>query len=68
MPTDDLPYEPVARDRAAERTRCEAEIPDYTEARTRAAAQFVSGHWGVDLDTFEADQQREATHDAALGT
>ena len=54
MPTDDLPYEPVARDRATE--------------RTRATAQFISGHWGVELDTYEADQQREAAHDAALGT
>ncbi len=54
MPTDDL--------------RCEAEIPGYTEARVTAAAQFISGHWGVELNTFEADQQREAAHDAALGT
>jgi hypothetical protein len=41
MPTDDLPYEPVARDRATERTRCEAEIPGYAEARREVPWQAV---------------------------
>jgi hypothetical protein len=30
---DDMAYEPVVRDRAAERARCEDEIPGYREAR-----------------------------------
>jgi hypothetical protein len=75
MHPDDIPYEPIARDRAAEGARCESEIPGYAEARrhhptwsevkARAAVvqRFVSGQWGVDLDTFESDQQRELSRE-----
>lgn len=30
-------YEPVTRDRATERSRCEATIPGYAEARARSS-------------------------------
>jgi len=32
----ELPYEPIQRDRISERTRCEATIPGYAEARLNA--------------------------------
>ena len=50
MPTDGLPYETVARDRAAERARCEAEIPGYAEARRHHPTwSEVKEQFGPDL-------------------
>ena len=34
--------------------------------RARIAERFLSGEWGVDLEGFEADQQRDRQRDAAL--
>ena len=34
------------------------------ERRTRMAELFVSGDWGVELETFEADQERERQQEA----
>jgi plasmid stability protein len=34
------------------------------ERRTRIAELFVSGDWGVELETFEADQERERQQEA----
>jgi len=34
--------------------------------RARIAERFLSGVWGVDLEGFEADQERDRQRDAAL--
>jgi plasmid stability protein len=34
------------------------------ERRARIAELFVSGDWGVELETFEADQERERQQEA----
>jgi hypothetical protein len=34
--------------------------------RARIAERFLSGEWGVDLEGFEADQERDRQRDAAL--
>ena len=34
--------------------------------RARIAERFLSGEWGVDLEGFEADQQRDRQRDGAL--
>ena len=34
--------------------------------RVRIAERFLSGEWGVDLEGFEADQERDRQRDAAL--
>ena len=46
------------------------ELPDRGELaadlvrRTRIAELFVTGDWGVELETLEADQQRERQQEA----
>ena len=44
---------PNRGDRAADLVRC-----------ARIAELFVSGDWGVELETFEADQERERQQEA----
>lgn len=34
--------------------------------RARIAERFLSGDWGVDLEGFEAEQERDRQRDAAL--
>jgi hypothetical protein len=34
--------------------------------RARIAERFLSGEWGVELEGFEADQERDRQGDAAL--
>ena len=34
--------------------------------RARIAERFLSGQWGVDLEGFEAEQERDRQRDAAL--
>lgn len=34
--------------------------------RARIAERFLSGEWGVDLEGFEAEQERDRQRDAAL--
>ncbi|MBM5825236.1 MAG: hypothetical protein FJ054_07735 [Cyanobacteria bacterium M_surface_10_m2_119] len=34
--------------------------------RSRIAERFLSGDWGVDLEGFEAEQERDRQRDAAL--
>jgi len=34
--------------------------------RARIAERFLSGEWGVNLEGFEADQERDRERDAAL--
>jgi hypothetical protein len=34
--------------------------------RARIAQRFLSGEWGVELETFEADQERERQRDQEL--
>jgi hypothetical protein len=34
------------------------------ERRARIAELFVTGDWGVELETFEADQERERQQEA----
>jgi hypothetical protein len=34
--------------------------------RAQIAQRFLSGEWGVELETFEADQERERQRDQEL--
>ena len=47
------PDRPVRCDRGAD-----------LERRARIAELFVSGEWGVELETFEADQEQERQQEA----
>ena len=40
------------------------ELAADLERRARIAELFVSGDWGVELETFEADQERERQQEA----
>jgi hypothetical protein len=40
------------------------ELAADLERRARVAELFVTGDWGVDLETFEADQERERQQEA----
>lgn len=42
----------------------ELDLPDRKDShagadRTELAQRFLSGEWGVEMETFEADQERE---------
>lgn len=45
----------------SERGDCAADL----ERRARIAELFVAGDWGVELETFEAEQERERQQEAA---